>query len=149
MNAYPRPPNGLEAFAAIVERAVVAEPGYLDASPYPPQVRRLFAVASPPAVEAEAEGFDPAEVETWEDIARQSKKLFTKLERLSIDTSHVSDSLQIIKTQAALLERLLGIGEKASEIREIAEFRRIVLNALADVMTADQRNDFMAQLEKF
>lgn len=159
MSEYPAlTSDKLLPFKLILQR-LRGNPGYLDAEacPYGDDVKAwlkknlgsgLGAVVE--AVEAvEAVGdVDLDDPESWSDVAQKAMATYAKLERLEgeLSVGDVGDQINIIKSQAAMLERVISIREKALGHREVAEFKRILLGFVDDIMSADQRTELMSRL---
>jgi len=60
-----------------------------------------------------------------------------------------ADKIQVIKTQAALLEKMITMTERATNIKKVSNFMSIVMGILDDAMTDEQRQIFMKRLEPF
>lgn len=122
--------------------------------PYPPEDRDWLRVVLMPKAAAQAVEMetipeesldDPA---TWDEMARKIRRVYAQLEGLEEDAD-IGEKVQIIKTKAALLDRLTTLGEKVVGHRKVAEFQRMVLSVLDDVFTPDQRTEVMARLGEY
>lgn len=59
------------------------------------------------------------------------------------------DKVQIIKTQAALVEKMIMMEERNTNIKVVSRFMSTVMGLLDDIMTEEQRQNFMKRLEPF
>jgi len=139
----------------VVCQGLKDDPAYLDRPdcPYSPEVRDWLKanLSTRPAVavpESESD-VDLNDPESWDDISKKALKLYSDLEKLAAPGNDVGENIAIIKTKAALLERLITVGDKALGHKEVAEFKRIVLGIMDDVMSPDQRTSVMEKLERF
>ncbi|MDR3436422.1 hypothetical protein [Telmatospirillum sp.] len=135
-----------------LSQRLLEDKNYLDqeSCPYPELLKSWLKSKFLPhevsvALEQE-EAFDPLDPDSWDDSAKKSRQLYADLETLRKDTKDTGESIQIIKAQAGLLERLIAVGDKSLGHRETAEFRQVVLGILEDILTPDQRTQAMARL---
>ena len=127
---------------------LLIHPGYFDLAecPYPASIKDwLRQKFTPKLVEIEEEFEDLNSPAAMIDIGKKARILYQELEDL--DVKDVGDTIQIIKTKVALLERLMTVADKSLGYRETAEFKKLVTDTLEDVLTADQRTAFMTRLE--
>lgn len=107
--------------------------------------------AVPVVVEADEGELDLNDPESWADVAKKAMATYAKLEKLEDELGggggDVGDQINIIKSQAAMLERVISIRERALGHREIAEFRRVLLGVIEDLLDAGQRTELMRRLE--
>lgn len=118
--------------------------GWLEDSPYSTGTRGVLAslIETP---EEETEGGDK-----WERLEREARKLYRELneskEKLG-DVDH-SERMSYFRTATSLLDKLVGLQERAVGLKQISVFQQTVLDILEDVMTADQRTEVMNRLER-
>lgn len=60
-----------------------------------------------------------------------------------------STKLQIIKTQTALLEKLISIRERFTNVRQVAHFQQTIMGILDDLIEDEKRDEFLTRLEPF
>jgi hypothetical protein len=82
-------------------------------------------------------------------IERQIQKLLNDLEAYgnSLNADDSSEKLQYFKTKNSLLEKLLSNLERASNLKQINEFRSIVIQFMDEVLTKDQITTFMQRID--
>lgn len=144
----------------VIAQRMKDSPDYLGAEcPYEPDVKawlELNLVAGKRAekgAEKASDGVVGGEVdiladETWDDIARKARRLYSELEEVQkgLGAGDTGEAIQLIKAKAGLLERLVTVGDKALGHKAVAEFRRVVLGVMDDVLSADQRTLLMSRL---
>jgi hypothetical protein len=57
------------------------------------------------------------------------------------------ESIAYVKVGTQLLEKLIDCQERAAGIAEIEQFKRVVLEIMGDIMTPEQRTQFMDRLK--
>lgn len=57
--------------------------------------------------------------------------------------------LQIIKTQTTLLEKLITIRERFTNVRKVAQFQQTIMSILDELVDEDKRDEFLTRLEPF
>lgn len=57
--------------------------------------------------------------------------------------------LQIIKTQAALMEKLVSIRERFTNVRKVSQFQQTVITILDDLVAEDNRDEFLKRIEPY
>jgi hypothetical protein len=140
----------------LVRQRLLDDPNYLDASdcPYGPDVKQWLRAAFLPEeqvampVATVIEDVNIEDEALWSDVASQARQLYRELESVkdTVGKGDTSELISITKAQAGLLERLISVGEKAIGLREMAEFKRVILSAIDDLMTPDARTTLMARL---
>lgn len=84
------------------------------------------------------------------DLEVETRALYDELVDLVIENDgamDIGDVLSSIKTRTQLLEKLLNQLERASDVKKFGQFREFVINKISAMLTADQRNEFLADLE--
>jgi len=145
---FPRlePSLGLQLKAIALQMEV--DPGYLadERCPYPAelreQLRRLVSreavVASVEATFSEGQTQTEATDSLIEEIQAAinlMKKITTEMDR---DGADVKERMDWLKNYGNLVDRYLGLKEKAQGSKAMIEFQRIVLTAMEQVMSKDQ-----------
>lgn len=82
------------------------------------------------------------------DVERELATVYGKLKRFgqTLSSDQVSEKVSFFRITTALLTKLVDQMEKASNINQYAAFRQSVMKILGDVMTPDQRNEFLKRL---
>ena len=123
------------------------DPGFLldEDCPYSEDTRvalKNLAAAEPAAV------LEPKD--KWELLERETQQLYDDLkdskEKLG-DIDH-AERMSYFRTATSLLDKLVGLQERAVGLRAIGQFHQTVLDIMEDVLDAGQRTEVMQRLEK-
>lgn len=131
----------------IIMRQLVGEhPSYFLESSYPMQVeadiQTLFKQTRREVVVAPtAENVEDIDVEA------ELKSLYTGLKNAKPNMDD-SDQMSYYRTSTALLEKLLGLQEKARNIKAMSDHHRTVLNFMEEVCSPTQVEEFMKRLKE-
>lgn len=84
-------------------------------------------------------------------VAKEIQSIRDELKELKLNSKalQTADKIQIIKTRAALIEKLISMDEKTSNQRKSAHFMSIVLTILDDLVPEERRQEFMRRVEPF
>ena len=82
---------------------------------------------------------------TEDDLEHEIHDLYSELQRTSVGND-AKDQIQLLKTRADLLTRMVALKERFLNAREISRFQRTVLECLDGQLTPTQRNDFLEKL---
>ena len=128
-----------------VQRSLDENPKYLDEAPYSQIIKDFFKKT---AVQA-ATSPNLFQGETVDDVTEQVKKLMNDLEYFGsqLGNADQSEKLQYFKTKTTLLEKLITQLERTSNLKQINEFRSIVIQFMDEVLTKDQITDFMKRID--
>lgn len=82
-------------------------------------------------------------------VAKEIQSIRDELKELKLNSKvlQTADKINIIKTRAALIEKLISMDEKTNNQRKVGQFMSIVLTILDDLMTEEARQEFMKRLE--
>lgn len=89
------------------------------------------------------------------EVEREAKELLKELRSLGrtnegemkqLDTT---TKLTIIKTQTQLMEKLVSLRERFTNVRKVAEFQQTVMSILDELVDEDKREVFLERLEPF
>ncbi|MBC2806564.1 hypothetical protein ACCS91_33360 [Rhizobium ruizarguesonis] len=82
-------------------------------------------------------------------VEKQIQKLINDLEAYGqgLGVDDASEKLQYFKTKNSLLEKLLNNMERAANLKQINEFRQIIIQFMDEVLTKDQITDFMKRID--
>ena len=91
---------------------------------------------------------DLEELEAAVDVERELATVYQKLKRFgnTLSSEQVSEKVSFFRITTPLLTKLVDQMEKASNINQYAAFRQSVMKILGDVMSPDQRNEFLKRL---
>lgn len=84
------------------------------------------------------------EMSIEEQLDMLYRDLIDQRDRLGDATS--AEKMAYFRTATSLLERILGLKERAAGLRRIKQFQDIVIKLMDDVLTPDQRTKFMDEL---
>jgi hypothetical protein len=82
-------------------------------------------------------------------VAKEIQSIRDELKELKLNSKalQTADKIQIIKTRAALIEKLISMDEKTNNQRKVGQFMSLVLTILDDLVPEDGRQEFMKRLE--
>lgn len=82
-------------------------------------------------------------------VAKEMQDIRDELKQLKLDAKSLqtSDKVTIIKTRAALVEKLIVMDEKVNNQRKIGLFMSTVMTILDDLMPEENRQAFIKRLE--
>lgn len=130
-----------------VMRSLVENPDYLNdpKCTYSAPIREFFAKHTKTVVGVQ-DLFEGDEVVA---VERQVQKLINDLEQFAnqLTTDDTSEKLQYFKTKTTLLEKLLTHLERAANLKQINEFRSIVIQFMDEVLDKDQITKFMQRID--
>ena len=123
------------------------DPGFIhdEDSPYSPDTRSALAVFASPAVEVVETPRDK-----WDKLERETQRLYDELkdskDNLSIEDH--AERMSYFRTATSLLDKLVGLQERAVGLKAIGQFHQTVLDIMEDVLDPGQRTEVMQRLEK-
>ena len=130
-----------------VLRSIAENPAYLDnpKCPYPETVKAFFQKQAVP-VATSPDLFEGDEIVA---VEKQIQKLLNDLEVYGqgLASGDASEKLQYFKTKNSLLEKLLNNMERANNLKQINEFRSIVIQFMDEILTKDQITTFMQRID--
>jgi hypothetical protein len=137
----------------VVLQNLEKDPDYLDSPecPYSPSVISFFRARGKGKEKEEVDNlFALEEGETDIDkIEEQVKAIINDLEDFGrkLNVSDSTDKMGYFRTKTSLVDKLLTMQERVYSIREINEFKTILLGFMDEVLTKDQITDFMTRLD--
>ena len=125
-----------------IEVQLKEHPNLLDQEdcPYPPPIKNLLRRLAGQEVVVRAEYSE-------EDLEREITELYSSLRVMPVK-GDAKDTINLYKTQADLLARLVDLKAKALGVRDMARFQRTVVEILDGLVTPAQRNEFLEKLGK-
>jgi predicted ArsR family transcriptional regulator len=88
--------------------------------------------------------------EDQEMVLTEIKNTLTNLNKIGDGTGlQVNEKIQIAKTKGDQLERLLKMLERHTTVQKMEEFKEDVIKILDELVTEDDREQFMKRLEKY
>lgn len=132
-----------------VLRTINENPDYLSSPkcPYTDLVKEFLAEQSRAGT---GEGTDMfSEGNDVDVIDKQIKKLMSDLETYGqgLQSGDTSEKLQYFKTKNSLIEKLLTNLERAANLKQVNEFRSIVIQFMDEILTPDQITTFMQRID--
>ena len=156
---YPPLPQTLGLSLEAIRTQMDFDPGFLvdPKCPYPEQLklflRRLVTSSrsghddTVDALFHEGQTLD----EEADSLITEVKAALNSMKRLQRDldaSDDVGERLQFLKNYSALMDRYLGLQEKAHGLKQMYEFQRLVVDTMEQVLDKDQRLDFKERLKK-
>ena len=131
-----------------IELALDKDPSYLDKAEctYSDTVKNFFRARAAPKLTAPIFTEEGA---TDEELDVQIKRLMSDLESFgqNLTSADHSEKLQYFKTKTVLIEKLVNIQEKILNLRELNEFRSVLLQFMEEICTKDQITTLMTRLD--
>ena len=86
-----------------------------------------------------------------DEVAKEISDIRKELSQLKTDgkTLQVGDRIQVIKTRAGLVEKMLQMAERAQNVKKMSVFQSTVMGVLDDLMDDERRAEFMRRLQPF
>lgn len=141
-----------------IRRQMEVDPGFLadPSCPYPEQIkiylRRLLAPAQIDVDPSDAIFSDDQGLDGEADsLIKEVKTAINSMKRLQRDmesSTDIGERLQFLKNYSSLMDRYLGIQEKAHGLKQMYEFQRLVVEVMEQVLDKDARLDFKERLKK-
>lgn len=155
---FPTLPETLGFAFEAMRQQMEVDPGFLmdPACPYPDQLktylRRLVAPARSDVDPEDAIFRDDQGLDGEADsLIKEVKTAINSMKRLQRDmetSNDISERLQFLKNYSSLMDRYLGIQEKAHGLKQMYEFQRLVVEVMEQVLDKDARLDFKERLKK-
>jgi hypothetical protein len=98
----------------------------------------------------EADVVEESPRDKWDRLERETQALFDELkdskDNLSIEDH--AERMSYFRTATSLMDKLVGLQERAVGLKAIGLFHQTVLDIMEDVLDAGQRTEAMQRLEK-
>lgn len=149
MTWFPEDINaGVLSSVTLLQRRLKENPALFDDPTcfYDDKVKDWF-LKTPATVAVEAIALAVCEVK---DLETEARELYSQLKGLKPSGGFDADSkdgITYVKVAVQLLDKLLDCQERAAGIAEIERFKAIVMETMADLMTPEQRTQFMDRLK--
>lgn len=160
-STYPPLPPSLGLQLEAIRIQMEFDPGYLtdDACPYNSQLKGFLRQLVMPArvgrddsvtalFKADAEDTDGENINNLIDevssVINSMRSLQKDMER---EGSETSERLNFLKNYAPMLERFMSLKEKATGLKQIYQFQRIVVEAMEGMLNKDQILEFKNKLK--
>lgn len=143
-----------QRFTTLLKLAA-ADPTYLisEHCPYSAELRAAILTLRPdaaakapraPRTTAVTEGMDK-----WQKLEIEVRELFEELKDAAADIgqSDIAEKMTYFRTATSLIDKLVGLQERAAGLRQLSEFQNMILQFLDELCTPDQRTELMERLK--
>ena len=156
---YPLLPPTLGTALEAIRQQLDFDPGFLqDAKcPYPDQVKTFLRRLATPSRNGQIDTADmifiPEQTldEEADSLIVEVKAALNSMKRLQRDldaSDDVGERMTFLKNYSSLMDRYLGLQEKAHGLKQMYEFQRLVVETMEQVLDKDARLDFKERLKK-
>lgn len=133
----------------LVAKLVKHNPDFLSKAPYSAEVKEVFTSSQKKEIPEDGEDQEEVEVPTTKKMMEQITKLYSDLQKFGKDAEKSADKSTFFRLSVGLMKDLLNMKEKVSNLIEHELFVSTVLQAMEEVLDADQRTAFMERIERF
>ena len=134
------------------EQGVMA---FLERSPYSPEVfpilKDLLGASTKPSTGGSPIEIDEASVEamTGDQVERELAVLYRKMKTYgsTLTSEQSSEQAAYFRVATSLMTKLVDLMERSANVSQVVAFKQRTLKLLSDVMTPDQRNEFLEGLK--
>ena len=105
--------------------------------------------AKPAKKERVEEDPDKTADQRWEELATEAHSLYRDLSEIrdNLDEAETKDKLAFFRTATMLLDKLVALGERASNLKNISAYQARVLQVFDAVLSPEQRTQAQRILE--
>jgi len=136
----------------VIRQQVENDPEYLDHPdcPYLPKSKEVLRRIIRPQRIAEEWDVETKGLNKWEKLELETTRLFEDLKRTKEDLSIDDHAGQMayFRTATSLMDKIVGLQERAMGVKKIHQFQQTVLDIMEDVLDAGQRTEVMERLKK-
>lgn len=138
----------------IILRNLAEDPEYLEDSDYSPEIVQKFkeitGLTTISASSEPEEGEKAQSGDKWTVLEAQTNKLYKSLmeEQQNLGAKDNAEKMSFFRTATQLLDKLVGIQERAANLAKIHQFHDTVLTIMDDLLDAGQRTEVMDRLRK-
>ena len=155
---YPGLPQSLGLSLEAIRQQMDFDPGYLTdpECPYDDRLRVALRRLIGPLQTGRGDLADAVFVEGQNDseqadsLIEEVKRAINSMRRLQSEieaSDDVTDRLNFLKNSGSLFDRFLSIKEKATGLKQMYDFQRIVIQVMEQLLDKDQRLDFKEKLK--
>lgn len=130
----------------IILKAAAEDPEYLEDSPYSENDVRFLRELTGEVLldETDDEGV------AWDDLETQTKRLYRDLmrEQNNLNVKDNAEKMSFFRTATQLLDKLVGIQERAANLKQIHAFHDTVMRVMDDILDAGQRTKVQEMLRR-
>lgn len=147
---YPKIAPGSGWQIETILKNAAQDPYYLEDSPYEGEdllaLQRMSASDITLAVAEEEPIF---EGNKWDRLERESNNLYAELVGFkdNLDERDNAERMSYFRTATSLLEKIVGIQERAANLKKINQFHDAVLSAMEDLLEGEQRTAVLNRLQ--
>lgn len=135
----------------VVRQLASDHPGYFLESPYSGEVedmiKQWFFPAKPQQPTVEAPAPNLFEGNRWEALSRESEQLYSDLKQAKWGAAETSEQLSYFRTATSLLDKIVGLQERALGLKAVHEFHHTVMQIMEEVLSPTQRTEVMEKLK--
>lgn len=152
---YPVLSDKARADLEMIGQMLAHHPDYLSSPdcPYPASIRGLFVVLDRPEGEAAAAAAaaDELNLDTEVDLLLETTRLFNGLmaAKDSFTSNDHSEKMAYFRTSTSLLDKLVGLKERAQNVRQVSRFYTAVLDVMEQVLEPGQISLVREKLKEF
>lgn len=137
----------------VVLQKVSQDPSILDSSscPYTPEVITFLRSLSPETSIMSAEtlfGEEDSDVEVIEAEIKNQISYLSEM-KLTMGGKTQKEKMDFLKISTTMLEKLVALQEKSSNMQQINEFRSEIMSIFEQILSPDQRTLVMERLETY
>jgi hypothetical protein len=136
----------------ILQAEMAQNPDFLNLPecPYSPELKAFLAIFGPVlgAPEVKKAAFFGQNADKWDVLEKEAAQLYQDLKAFSdeIGKDDVAERMSYFRTATSLLEKIVGINERAVGLKHIHDFQQTVLAIFEDELTPDIRTRVMQRL---
>lgn len=126
------------------------DPTYVSRGGYPKPIEELFlALTAPKPAAAAVSAADMDNLTKWERLEQESNDLFSALTQTGLDLGNRdnAEKMAYFRTATSLLDRIVGLQERAMNLKRLAQFQQTILTIMDDVLDGDQRQGVRERLK--
>lgn len=126
------------------------DPEYILRGGFPEEIEALFLALNGQARPEKVKEQPLEELSKWEKLEQESEDLFRSLTEAgkTLDSRDNAEKMAYFRTATTLLERIVGLQERATNLKQLAQFQQTVLSIMDDVLDGDQRMAVRSRLEE-
>lgn len=172
MATYPNLPADLETRLKAVQLAADGVENYLrsDECPYSPGLRILLGRmlngvggggGGSAAVEEVVRIFDVPDGDKYDVVLREVEATIEEMKAIERQLGiggggggeggggDTGDRIQLVKAKTSLLEKWATLKERVLTLKEMSQFQLVIIGAMDDILTVDERAEFRDRLRNF
>lgn len=152
---FPSIPNDIAAQFGLMLMIAKDKPDYFDAPncPYPDNLKALLKeLTAPKPILAPVISTDSDPVlpeDKWVMLEREAKKVFDDLKASypDIKVQDVAERMSFFRTASSLLEKLVGLQERAVGLKQMSEFQNMIIQFLDEICDNNQKTILMERIK--